>query len=54
MCFFFIGNVKKVHDLINVYGVNAVDDEGISALMWAAKQGNEEITHLLVKNGAET
>lgn len=50
----FSGNIKKVHDLVNEYGVNAVDDDGISALQWAAKQGNEEITHLLVKNGADT
>lgn len=39
--------------MINEYGVNAADDEGISELQWAAKKGNEEITHLLIKNGAD-
>lgn len=35
------------------YGANAVDDEGISELQWAAKKGNEELTHFLLKNGAD-
>ena len=50
---FVLGNVKKVHDLMDVYGANAADDEGISALEWAANKGNEEIVHLLLKNSAD-
>lgn len=38
---------------MNEYGANAVDDEGISELQWAAKKGNEELTHFLLKNGAD-
>lgn len=39
--------------MINEYGVNAVDDRGISILQWAAIKGNEELTHYLLKNGAD-
>lgn len=39
--------------MINEYGVNAVDDRGISILQWAAIKGNEELTHYLIKNGAD-
>lgn len=42
-----------VHDLIDEYGVNATDDRGISVLQWAAIKGNEELTHYLIKNGAD-
>lgn len=53
--FSFIGDMAKVQRALNEGAlIDAKDDEGMSALLWAAFQNREEIIKLLIEQGADT
>jgi ankyrin repeat protein len=45
-------NLPAVKELVSKYGVNAVGEEGITALIWASYSGHLDIVQYLVSNKA--
>lgn len=53
--FSFIGDMAKVQRALKEGAkIDAKDDEGMNALLWAAFQNREEIMKLLIEKGADT